>query len=61
MKISITIREMNNRANDFDALCSEIGLNPWCMNEGLATGDEVYELEEDVAKRYGLICAAEHY
>jgi len=55
VKIKITIREMLNRSNDFDGLCSEVGLNPWCMNEGLATGDEVEEIDEDVAKRYGLI------
>jgi hypothetical protein len=60
MKISITIREMNNKANDFDSLCAEIGLNPWCMNEGLATGDEVYELDEDVANKYGLSHTAEY-
>ena len=55
MKLSITIREMNEKAYDFNELCKEIGLNPWCMNEGLATGDEVYELDIEVAKRHGLI------
>jgi len=55
MKIKITIREMSNKANNFDKLCDKIGLNPWCMNEGLATGNEEYELDVEVAKEFGLI------
>ena len=55
IKVKITIREMLDKSNDFDGLCGEIGLNPWCMNEGLATGDEIYELDFEVAKKYGLI------
>lgn len=55
MKIKITIREMSNKASNFNRLCDKIGLNPWCMNEGLATGDEEYELTEEVAKEFGLI------
>ena len=55
MDIRVTIREMSDRARDFNELCSEIGLNPWCMNEGLATGDEVYTLDEETAKRHGLL------
>ena len=46
---------MSNRASNFNGLCGKIGLNPWCMNEGRATGDEEYELEEEVAKEFGLI------
>lgn len=55
MKIKITIREMSNKANNFNKLCDKIGLNPWCMNEGLATGNEEYELDVEVAKEFGLI------
>ena len=46
---------MSDRARDFNELCNELGLNPWCMNEGLATGDEVYTLSEETAKRHGLL------
>ena len=55
MKIVMTIREMNNKAFDFNALCDDIGLNPWCMNEGTATGNEEYSLSEELARKHGLV------
>jgi len=55
MRIEITICEMLERSNNWNALCDEIGLNPWCLNEGLANGDEIYHLDRDVAERYGII------
>ena len=55
MKLSISIKEMFEKSNDIDGLCSEIGINPWCINEGLATGDEIQELDIEVAKKYSLL------
>ena len=46
---------MLDKSNDFDGLCEEIGLSSWCINEGLATGDEVEQIEVSIAQKYGLI------
>lgn len=54
MKIVVTIREANQRGN-FDKFCEITGINPWCMNEGLATGDENYELTTEQAVQCGLL------
>ncbi len=55
MKIKVTIREMLEKCNDFDGWCRKVGLNPWCINEGLATGDEKYKLTVKQAKKYGML------
>jgi len=55
MKLSISLNEMLELAKDFDALCDDIGINPYCMAEGLATGYEIQEIDIDVAKRHGLL------
>ena len=53
MKILTTYREISNRGN-WEALCKDKGLNPWCMNEG-ASGDETVELTPEEAYRFGLL------
>jgi hypothetical protein len=39
----------NEKAVDF------FGLNPYCLNEGLGTGEEIYTLPVSKAKEFGLI------
>ena len=53
--VNVTIRYANQKANDFNAFCNLVGLNPYCMNEGLATGDEEYEISVQDARKLGLI------
>ena len=39
MKITLTIGELSNKVNDWNHACKILGLNPWCLNEGLATSE----------------------
>jgi len=55
MKIAISYSEMLDRVSDWDDLCQELGLNPWCLSEGLIDGDDTCFLSEDIAKKYGII------
>jgi len=56
MKLKITFNELHNRCGDvWDELCDELGLNPWLLNEGLADGEDTIMIEEEVAKKYGVI------
>lgn len=52
--IHITLRELNDNY-DWNEICRILGFNPWCMSEGLATGEEEYELSEDQAREIGII------
>ena len=54
MKIVITIKEALEKF-DFDKFCDLAGLNPYCMNEGLASGDEEITLTEEQARKLGCI------
>ena len=56
MKVKVSIREaMNsNLLGGFDKFCEITGLNPWAVNEGLATGDEAYEITIEEAQECGL-------
>ena len=31
-----------------DALCEAYGINPWCVNEGLANGEEILNTEQRI-------------
>lgn len=55
MTLTVTYREALNKASNWDDLCSEIGLNPWCLNEGLVDGDDTMNIDIEVAKKYGLL------
>lgn len=55
MNIILTYSEVSNRCNNWNALCGEIGLNSWYMNEGLVDGDDELKIDCEIAKRYGLI------
>lgn len=53
MTIKITIQEALDKT-DFDKFCEMVGLNPYCISEGLATGEESYELTLEQAKELNL-------
>lgn len=53
--VSITYREALNKASNWDDLCSKIGLNPWCINEGLVDGEDNMSIDIEIAKKYGLL------
>ena len=53
MKIKITFGEILD-AGAWDAFCDLRGVNPWCMNEGLATRKTETELTPEEALMIGL-------
>jgi|TARA_Y100000310_G_scaffold123587_1_gene122338 hypothetical protein len=55
MKLIVTFGEMLDNCYDWDDLCDELGLNPWLINEGLASSDDEYELDYDVAVKHGIV------
>ena len=50
MEIKIKLRDVMKS----DRAIKELGLNPWCMNEG-ANGDDLITATVEDAKRWGLI------
>jgi hypothetical protein len=46
MQVSMTINEAMLKY-DWKKLCEVKGMNPWILNEGLATGDEKITLTEE--------------
>lgn len=53
--IYLSIGLMFDKAYDVVKLCNEIGLNPWCLNEGLAIKETIYPIQISIAKKYGII------
>lgn len=53
--ITMTFREMLDKSNNWDDFCTDVGLNPWLLNEGLAEGSEEYTLDLEIAKKHGLV------
>jgi hypothetical protein len=50
MRIVVTLREVLYNGN-WDKFCELKGLNPWCINEGLADGSEEYTLTVSEAEK----------
>lgn len=44
ISIELTIRELLHRCKDWDITCNTLGLNPWCLNEGLADENDTVTL-----------------
>lgn len=55
MKLLLTYREVLDKCNNWDDLCRKIGLNPWCINEGLIDVNAELELDYEIAKEYGIV------
>ena len=53
ISINLTLRKILEDY-DWDKYCEITGTNPWCINEGRATGDEVVELTVDQAREIGI-------
>ena len=54
MMIEVTFAEINNSGH-WNEFCKMHGINPWCMNEGLANSHTTRKISVDEAKRYGLL------
>jgi len=54
MKVKVTVRELMDKGV-WDEVCELLGLNPWCVNEGLMDSSEEIELTETQAKQMGLL------
>lgn len=53
MKIKITLGELLEK-HDWEKACKILGLNEWCLNEGLAKSDDEIELTEEQSKELGI-------
>lgn len=54
--IDLPLGWMLEQCRDWDALCADIGLNPWLLNEGLASGEDTHPITIEMAKKHGLLC-----
>ena len=52
--MKVTLQELMDNY-DWDKACEVLGLNPWCINEGLATGDDEEEITEKQAREIGIL------
>jgi hypothetical protein len=61
MKVVTTPKEIMDAplVGSWDIVCDELGLNPWCVNEGQMESKERIELPVALAQRIGLLDAEE--
>jgi len=56
MKIVLKMSELQDKADwMWDEVCEDLGLNPWCLNEGLANDDDEISIDVEIAQKYGII------
>lgn len=53
MTIKITLGELLEKY-DWEKSCKILGINEWCLNEGLANSDDEVEITEEQAKKIGI-------
>lgn len=54
MKIITTFGELQDKGV-WEQACEMLGLNEWCINEGLALSDDEITLTEEQGKKLGLL------
>lgn len=54
MRVTITFGELMDKY-DWEGVCNVLGLNIWCINEGLASSDEEITISEEDAKKIGIL------
>ena len=54
MRITITLGELMDKY-DWENVCDVLGLKVWCINEGLAAGDDEITISEEDAKKIGIL------
>lgn len=54
IKVNVTFGKILDHG-DWDYFCEKYGINPWCINEGLADRKEQYSISVEDAKKMGLI------
>ena len=57
MKVKATFRELSDcpLMSGWDYICEKYGINRWCMNEGLVSGDDELEISVEDAKYIGIL------
>ena len=53
MEVVLTLQELMDRY-DWGHACDVLGIDPWCINEGTATGDERVQITEEQARKIGI-------
>ncbi len=53
MNIKVTLQEIMDEYN-WEKACEVLGIDPWCINEGTATSDEILLITEEQAKEIGI-------
>ncbi len=52
---SLPLGYISDNVGDWDGFCRTVGLNEWCLAEGLANRDELYRVPISVLKKYGIM------
>lgn len=53
--IELPLGYMMEQCDDWDAMCEEIGINPWILSEGIANHEDRHPVTIGQAKRHGII------
>ena len=57
MKVKATFKELSGcpLISGWDYICEKYGINPWCMNEGLASSSDEIEISLEDARYIGIL------
>lgn len=54
-RATFTFGYLLRTANDWDSLCNDIGIDPWCINEGRAMSSDTCSAPVSVWKKHGIL------
>ena len=52
---SFTFRYLMDRVPDWNRFCDDVGLNPWCINEGRADSNDTLSVPVSILKKHGIL------
>lgn len=54
-KATFTFQYLMNNVSNWDAFCNDVGLDPWCVNEGKADSSDTLSVPLSVLMRHGIL------
>jgi hypothetical protein len=56
MKVTVKLIDvLRSSGYAWEKMCEDYGINPWCINEGLADEDSTQEITIEQLSEYGLV------
>lgn len=55
IEVALPLGYLLDQCSDWDKFCVETGLNPWVLNEGIASSEDTHYVKIGILRKYGIL------